>query len=125
MNSKAREELKRKLSRHIEKKGGDLKAYKEVMDIIWRYLRHILGQMTSNLVMERCIRLARERFPDIQICMTDSGPEIKDIQASEQAVDVLKFCMENVIEFMEKLAGDTLLKGLMRRLDTKKRSDEI
>ena len=124
MRNGAKQALKRKISRVIDQKGGDIEAYKEIMDIIWRYLRHVLGSMISTLIMERCIRLTHERFPDIQINMTASGPEIKDLQASQQNIDLLKFCIDNVIEFMEKLGGDTLLKGLSRRLDSK-RTDEI
>ena len=120
MKSGEKQALKRKISMLIDQKGGDIEAYKEIMDIIWRYLRHMLGFMTSSLIMERCVRLTHERFPDVQINATASGPEIKDFKASQQEIDALKFCIDNVIEFMEKLAGDILLKGLMRRLDSKK-----
>lgn len=119
-----RGELTKKISRLVNQKSGDIEAYKEMMDTIWKYLRHVLGFMTSTLVMERAIHITNERFPDIHIDMTTNGPNFQELEDSTQNIEALRFCIDCVIEFMEKLAGDVLLKGLMRRL-THKKANEI
>jgi len=114
------EELKKKISKLANQKGGDIEAYKDIMNAVWRYLRYMLGFMTSTLVMERALRIMHERFPQVYINLTVDGPDLEGLEDSPQNVDALKFCIDCVIEFMEKLAGDVLLKGLMKRLNHKK-----
>ncbi len=125
MENEAKKELEEKIYDIIHERGGNIRAYKGLMFDIWKYLRHMLGFMTSNLVMERVLRAASEKFPDFNIDMTKDGPNIEDINDSIQNIEALKFCINYAIDIMEKLAGDVLLKGLLRRLNHKKIPDEI
>lgn len=123
-NEVIKEKLKQDIQKLIEQKGGDLRAYKNIIKIIWEYLRYILGFMTSIMVMERAIHVTNKRFSFIHIDMTENGPDLNSLNNSSQTKDALKFCIDYVIDIMEKLAGDILLKGLLKRLNRKK-SDDI
>ena len=125
MDNEIREKLKQNIQKIIEQKGENVEAYKDIIQIIWEYLRYILGFMTSIMVMERAIQVTNKRFSFIHIDMTEEGPDLKDLDNSSQTQDALKFCIDYVIDIMEKLAGDILLRGLLKRLSDKKESNDI
>ena len=112
-----KDEVKKNIYQLIQKKGGDIEAYKQVINETCKYLRQVLGFMTFNLVMERISRMTYERFSSSRLPLTKNGLDLSALEDSEKDIEVLKFYIDCAIELLEELGGDTLLKCLMRRLN--------
>ncbi len=112
-----RDEVKKAISQLIEEKGGGIEAYKQIINETCEYLRQVLGFMIFNLIMERISRMTNERFSYLELPMTKDGPDLSTLEDSEENIEALKFYIDCAIELAEELGGDTLLKGLMRRLN--------
>ena len=111
------DEVKKAISQLVEEKGGGIEAYKQIINETCGYLRQVLGFMIFNLIMERISRMTNERFSYLELPMTKDGPDLSTLEDSEENIEALKFYIDCAIELAEELGGDTLLKGLMRRLN--------
>jgi len=121
----AKKEVRRYIHTLIEQKGGRVDAYKEVLRITCEYLRQMLGFMISNLVMERISYITHQRFSFFELPITKDGLDLEMLEDSDQNIEALRFCIDCAIDLMERLGGDTLIKGLIRRLNHVGKENEI
>ena len=118
--NEVKNEVRKIIYQLAEEKGGDVEAYKQIINDACEYLRHVFGFMISNLIAERIQQMTRERFPSFVLPLRKDAFDLSALKGDKNNninIEILKFYIDCVIELTEKLGGDTVLKGLVRRLN--------
>ena len=117
--NEVKDEVRKIIYQLAEEKGGDVEAYKQIINEACKYLKQIFGFMISDLIAERIQQMIRERFPSFVLPLRRNAFDLSALKGDKNNIniEILKFYIDCVIELTEKLGGDTVLKGLVRRLN--------